>query len=168
VEQAAVTHGIDQVFAAGNCGVFCPKMNCGRGDRGPGQSIFGANSHPSVLTTGAVRNDGMWLGYSSQGPGQPRLAREKPDLCLPSQFVEKDDKHLASTGTSAACGLAAAVIAALRSHHGWGSTSVPPVQLRSHLIQTARKTIDPHWNGKLGHGIMDVQAAYSALAQAHP
>ena len=80
VEQAAVTHRIDQVFAAGNCGVFCPKMNCGRGDRGPGQSIFGANAHPSVLTTGAVRNDGMWLGYPHKARAS-RIWRMRSRIC---------------------------------------------------------------------------------------
>jgi len=67
--------GHDQVYAAGNCGLFCPNLRCGPGDQGPGRSILGANSHSRVLTVGAVRWDGLWLGYSSQGPGQPGFDR---------------------------------------------------------------------------------------------
>src|SRR5262249_18375501 len=78
--------GREIVFAAGNCGQFCPDQRCGVRDRGPGESILGANSHPHVLTVGAVRADGMWLGYSSEGPG--RLAANKPDVCAPSEFSE--------------------------------------------------------------------------------
>ena len=64
--------GVDQVFAAGNCGQFCPPTRCGPLDRGPGRSIHGANSHPRVLTVGAVRSDGIWVGYSAEGPGSWR------------------------------------------------------------------------------------------------
>ena len=78
----------DQVFAAGNCGQFCPDSRCGPNDIGPGRGILGANSHVAVLTVGAVRADGLWLGYSSQGPGQPDLGTNKPDLVAPSQFEE--------------------------------------------------------------------------------
>jgi hypothetical protein len=171
VEEAADVEHIDIVFAAGNCGLFCPKMNCGRNDRGPGRSIFGANSHRHVLTTGAVRTDEMWLGYSSQGPGQPAFVpmgqrNEKPDLCVPSQYRETEDAHLVNTGTSASCALAAGVIAALRSHHGWDSTSIPPDHLRSHLIGTAR-THYAGWNERLGYGILDVEDAFNALRHPH-
>ena len=48
-----VNDGIDVVFSAGNCGQFCPDRRCGETDRGPGHSIWGANSHPRVLTFGA-------------------------------------------------------------------------------------------------------------------
>jgi len=175
VEQAAVTDHIDVVFAAGNCGLFCPKMNCGHNDRGPGRSIFGANSDVHVLTTGAVRTDGMWLGYSSQGPGQPRFApagqamSEKPDLCVPSQYRETEDAHLVNTGTSASCALAAAVIAALRGRHGWDSTRIPPDVLRAYLINSASQTHYPAgWNEKLGHGILNVKKAYHDLHTDYP
>jgi len=60
--------GHDIVFAAGNCGQFCPNSRCDW-DAGPGNTILGANSHPKVLTVGAVRTDGLWLGYSSQRAG---------------------------------------------------------------------------------------------------
>ena len=166
VREAAAADQIDIVFAAGNCGLFCPKMNCGRNDRGPGRSIFGANSHTNVLTTGAVRTDRMWLGYSSQGPGQSNLDTQKPDLCVPSQYRETHDAHLVNTGTSASCALAAGVIAALRSRAGWDSTTISPDRLRNYLIKNS--TNYPQWDGKLGHGILDVEAAFNELEHDFP
>ncbi|WP_316197464.1 S8 family serine peptidase [Bradyrhizobium sp. SZCCHNS2002] len=169
----------DIVFAAGNCGQFCPDRRCGKADVGPGSSIFGANSHPDVLTVGAVRTDARWAGRSSQGPGQPQLSRHKPDLCAPSYFREvgadafagnvdgaflsnDGPPYLASTGTSAACGLAAGIVAAIRS--GCDQTSVSPGQLRQLLNDHARKVEGPSWNGQLGHGIINVEDALAALS----
>jgi subtilisin family serine protease len=175
VVDAMAGHLIDLVFAAGNCGQFCPDRRCGKRDIGPANSIFGANSHPRVLTTGAVRTDTRWLGGSSQGPGL--LAPWKPDLCAPSCFREVGDAfvgnlnepfvgdtgspYIASTGTSAACGLAAGIVAAIRS--GWGQTILSPDDLRQALNENARKTEGPGWKEHLGNGIIDVKATLSAL-----
>jgi len=167
-----VNGGIDVVFGAGNCGQFCPDQRCGGNDRGPGHSIFGANSLPEVLTVGAVRTDGLWLGYSSQGPGQSKLARKKPDLCAPSQFCETDDGFIVNTGTSAACALATGVVAALRSE--WYAVSpaqrppLSPRELKQLLIRTARKPQGPNWNNRLGYGILNAAAAYDELASTIP
>lgn len=174
----AIGTGADIVFAVGNCGQFCPDRRCGKSDVGPGSSIFGANSHPEVLTVGAVRTDARWAGSSSQGPGQPQLSRQKPDLCAPSYFREIGSNafagniggaflsndgppYVASTGTSAACGLAAGIVAAIRS--GCDQTSVSPGQLRQLLRDHARKVEGPNWNGQLGHGIINVEDALAAL-----
>jgi hypothetical protein len=160
-----VRKGIDVVFSAGNCGQFCPDSRCGATDRGPGNSIFGANSLDAVLTAGAVRTDTMWIGYSSQGHGQLGLGRYKPDLCAPSQFREKD-AFATNTGTSAACALATGIVAALRSKwYAVGPTRPPlsPADLKQLLIYTARKTEGPSWNVRLGHGILDAKAAYDEL-----
>ena len=104
----------DIVFAAGNCGQFCPNDRCHPDYTGPGRSINGANALGQVLTVGAVRTDRLWLGYLGQGPGIARMAQEKPDLCAPSQFANEDDAG-PNTGTSAACGLAAGAVALLRT-----------------------------------------------------
>lgn len=162
----------DQVFAAGNGGQFAPHPYCGPGDVGPGHSILGANSSPHVLTVGAVRADGAWIGYSSQGPGQKEfeaspatglqfpLPIEKPDLCAPSHFIEPGDAAWVSSGTSTACGLAAGAVAALR---GAGSplANLSPAELRAHLRQTARKPAGeaPGYDIRFGHGILDLAAA---------
>jgi hypothetical protein len=158
--------GIDVVFCAGNCGLFCPKWNCGSRDRGPGESIHGANSHEKVLTVGAVRADGTWIGYSSEGPGQPELAEEKPDLCAPSQFCETHDAHVRNTGTSASCALAAGVVAALRSR--WDHGVISPDKLRDILRTTARRAPAAAWNGRLGYGILDAKAAVEEARVRYP
>lgn len=164
---SAVALNMDVVFAAGNCGQFCPDNRCGGNDRGPSQSIWGANSLAQVLTVGAVRADDMWLGYSSQGPGQPFLGSAKPDLCLTSQFCEDDDGFTINTGTSAACGLAGGVLAALRSR--WNAATVPPLLLQQILNQTARKPVNLPWSNRLAHrlgnGILDLRAAFGVLSQ---
>jgi hypothetical protein len=156
---------IDVIFAAGNCGQFCPDGRCGGLDQGPGRSIWGANSLDPVISVGAVRSDGMWLGYSSQGPGQPLLGPNKPDFCASSAFHEDDDAFIINTGTSAACGLAAGVVAALRSR--WDQTKVPPGRLKHVLNTTARKPTGLAWNTplgyRLGNGILDAKAAFKGL-----
>jgi subtilase family protein len=158
----AANDGHDVVFCAGNCGQFCPDPRCGPRDRGPGQSILGANSHPRAISVGAARTDARWLGYASQGPGQPNLAVQKPDICAPSDFSETHDAYTGNTGTSAASGVTAGVIAALRSRWSRGQT-LSPDMLRIVLSLTARKTEGPGWNGRLGNGILDVQAVLAAL-----
>jgi hypothetical protein len=164
--------GHDIVFAAGNCGQFCPNSRCDW-DAGPGNTILGANSHPKVLTVGAVRTDGLWLGYSSQGPGQPELspgspkrAEEKPDLCAPSQFCEDADAHAFSTGTSAACGIAGGVVAAIRTT--CPPSALSPGQLREALRRTARKPCGPRWDDRLGYGVLDAAAAADEATKACP
>jgi subtilisin family serine protease len=154
----ANTMGIDVVFAAGNCGQFCPKARCGPDDRGQGESILGANSLATVLTAGAVRADGTWIGYSSQGPG--KIAAAKPDLCAPSQFADPDDAELANTGSSTAAALAAGAIAALRSAPG--KLAQTPEQMRQLLRGQARDG-DAAQANQLGAGILDVQAALANM-----
>lgn len=162
VGQAASEH--DVVFAAGNCGQFCPMAQCGVHDVGPGRSILGANSHPNVLTVGAVRTDGLWLGYSSQGPGA--LDRRKPDLCAPSQFSDNEDAYAGNTGTSAACALAAGVVARLRGK--WDSKNFSPKKMKRILIDTAFRSVEhPCWDRQLGHGIINyTEAANEAEVRA--
>ncbi len=70
ITSALTQSGADVLFASGNCGAACPDGRCGSGDTGPGNSIFGANSQPDVLSVGAVTVQGTLLGYSSQGPAR--------------------------------------------------------------------------------------------------
>ena len=174
----AVQNGIDVVFCAGNCGQFCPDPDCGPNDRGPGESILGANGHADVITVSAVRTDRIWLGYSSQGPGQPKLDPHgvKPDFCAPSQFCEMDDASAKNTGTSAACAITAGVVAALRSK--WDSATLPLDRLKTILKETATKTeggpelkdtatpteVELAWRRRIGSGILNAQEAYKKIA----
>lgn len=164
VTRAVQEHHLDIIFAAGNCGQFCPSQRCGGLDRGPGHSIWGANAHPLVLTVGAVRSDETWIGYSSQGPGPETLAVEKPDLCTPSQFCETYDAASLNSGTSASCALAAGVVAALRSNPIWNQTTLTPEALRLALTGSARKPPGPAgWDGRMGFGILDAAATIDTL-----
>ena len=62
----------DQVYAAGNCGLFCPNLRCGPGDQGPGQSILGANSHPRVYRQwGPCAQMGSGWATRHRGRGSP-------------------------------------------------------------------------------------------------
>jgi hypothetical protein len=158
---------IDVVFAAGNCGQFCPHPRCGHSDRGPGNSILGANAHPKVLTAGAVTNHCLWLGYSSQGPGPGDLARDKPDVCAPSQFSEIGDAGDGNTGTSTACALTAGVVTALRSK--WNERKVSPDALRGHLRDNARVVgFVPLPDHRFGRGVIDAKKTYRAIRARHP
>jgi len=62
----------------------------------------------------AVRSDGLWLGYSGQGPGIAHLEHDKANLCARRQF-EDGEGFGPNTSTSAACGLAAGAVALLRT-----------------------------------------------------
>jgi hypothetical protein len=148
----------DMVFAAGNCGQFCPDGRCGANDVGPARSIIGANSHPDVLTVGAVRADGMWLGYSSQGPGA--LSDVKPDLCAGSQFREDDDAGSINTGTSAACAVAAGVVASLRTQYQ--PAVISPAKLKEILIKTTTARPVGGHDYQFGHGVLNAAAALKA------
>lgn len=156
--QGLTADGADVVFVAGNCGQYCPDDRCGPRDVGPGYSITGANAYPEVLTVGAVRVDGLPLGYSSQGPGL--IASAKPDLCAPSNFTETSDPGLLSTGTSAACAVAAGVVAALRTRTATSTPAATPAAIIAALRAGAGGAIcDPQF----GFGTINAAATRTIL-----
>jgi hypothetical protein len=162
-----ISSDIDVVFCAGNCGEFCPDGRCGPNDIGPGRSILGAASHPRVISVGAVRVDGIWIGYSSQGPGQSNLSTGKPDVCAPSGFAEDHDRFAGNIGTSAACGVMAGVVAALRTK--WGPGTVDPDSMRAiYLRSTAHSNPGIMSSRQYGAGILDIKAAYERLRLDYP
>jgi hypothetical protein len=159
----------DIVFCAGNCGEICPDGRCGPDDYGPGRGIWGANAYDQVLTAGAVRLDGTWPGYSSEGPGPtPNLWPLKPDLSAPAQFVGSAGRYPLSTGTSASAALATGVICALRSDPRWPQTRVPPYVLKLILNTTANQPNGYGWNQWLGNGVLDAEAARQVLVTVYP
>jgi hypothetical protein len=166
IQQIAGAH-YDMVFAAGNCGEYCPDGRCGPDDYGPGRSIWGANAHAGVITPGAVRVDATWLGFSSEGPGPtPHLAAAKPDLCAPTQFLGPSGLYPFSTGTSASAAVTAGVVAALRTK--WDQTKVPPVILKLVLNYSATQPLGIGWNPWFGNGILNAAAAFNTLHAAYP
>lgn len=162
---AGIASRHDVVFAAGNSGQFCAEPRVPGYDRGPGRSIFGANALDEVLSVGAVRTDGAWIGASSQGPGPEGFSAggpsRKPDLCAPSWFAEDRDAALRSGGTSAASAVAAGVIAALRQ--GWSVDALPVRDLHAALRGGARQVGRSPWSERTGRGILNVQGTMSQL-----
>ncbi|PLP58127.1 peptidase S8 [Mesorhizobium loti] len=146
--------GADVLFAAGNCGADCPSGRCQGVTR---HSISGANAHPDVLTLAACDIDGVRLGYSSQGPAIPNMAREKPDLTSYSHFLGSQafGEGTPDTGTSTASPVAAGCVAAIRS--GLPSGKVSPRDLFDRIKAEAQKKPWPKsgWNNDYGAGIID-------------
>lgn len=154
--------GADVLFAAGNCGGRCAFPGCGAANLGAGNGILGANAHPDVITVGAVTVDGELLDYSSEGPGL--LATAKPDLAAPSHFSGFGIAGMsADTGTSAACGVAAGVVAALRSKAS--ARGMAPAAFKQALLDHAQPPPNTvaGWNPQTGHGIIDAAATAEHL-----
>jgi subtilisin family serine protease len=149
--------GADILFAAGNCGVECPDGRC----RFPTRPICGANSHPLVLSVGGIDLNDERVGYSSQGPG--RLSAEKPDICTYTHFKGSEvfGAGKPDSGTSAACPVAAGVVAAIRSRHM--PATLAPAQLRTLIAQTANDLGAPGFDYGYGWGALAPQALVAAL-----
>ncbi len=139
----------DILFAAGNCGNECPLEKCnGATDR----PIYGANSHQNVLCVAGVTIDKIRLCYSSQGPG--RLDPNKPDICVYTHFKGSDIDDLPDTGTSAACPVAAGVIAAIRTVISPNDFS--PAVLRNIICRSAEDLGQIGFDYDHGFGIINV------------
>lgn len=153
--------GADILFAAGNCGRECPDGRCGFANSRP---ICGANSHPSVLSLGGMDTTGRRVGYSSQGPG--RLAPQKPDVLDYTHFdgSQAFGPHEADSGTSAACPVAAGLVAALRT--GVPATALSPAELRDLVRRTATDIGKKGWDPDNGFGAIAPAALLSAVQDA--
>ncbi len=149
--------GADLLFAAGNCGRDCKDGRCGYPDR----PIVGANSHDRVLSIGGVDTEGKRVGYSSQGPG--RLSDRKPDLCTYTHFAGSKafGEGSPDSGTSAACPVAAGVVAAIRTR--WPAAKLSPAQLRTLLRRTADDRSDVGFDYDYGYGVLDTAGVLAAL-----
>ena len=152
----ALDEGILVLFAAGNCGATCPDGRCGP-DTGPGRSIWGANSHPRVITVGAVNKNEQFVGYSSQGPGA--LDPNKPDFCSVTHFEGFFDSD---SGTSAATPIAAGVIALLKQ----ASPGATQDQLKQALKNSAKDIGPAGFDQHSGAGIIGAKAAFDSLLRA--
>ncbi|WP_245401052.1 S8 family peptidase [Nocardia albiluteola] len=152
--------GADILFAAGNCGRDCPDARCGFTDH----PIGGANSSPSVLSIGGVDTHNQRVGYSSQGPG--RLSDRKPDVCTYTHFAGSTvfGANDPDTGTSAACPVAAGLIAAIRTTHP--ATALSPAQLRDLVRRTAIHHDPSGFDYDYGYGVVDAAALLSELQKA--
>jgi subtilisin family serine protease len=150
----AIDAGIIVLFAAGNCGDTCPDGRCA--SSGPGQSIWGANGHPRVMTVGAVNKDEQFVGYSSQGPAS--LDPHKPDFCSITHFTGYFNSD---SGTSAATPIAAGVCALLKQ----GKPSATHDSIKNALIATAKDIGPAGWDQHSGAGIIGAKRAYDRLTK---
>jgi subtilisin family serine protease len=155
--------GADILFAAGNCGPECPDGRC----HFSSLPITGANSHPKVLCIAGIDVNDERVGYSSQGPG--RLTAQKPDVCTYTHFlgsrvnagVPPNSAKAADTGTSAACPVAAGVVAAIRERYP--SSVLSPQGLRDVITKTARDLGVAGFDYDYGWGALDPSAVLAAL-----
>lgn len=149
----ALDEGILVLFAAGNCGDTCPDGRCGT-DIGPGSSIWGANSHPRVMTVGAVNKNEEFVGYSSQGPGA--LDPNKPDFCSVTHFT---GYFTSDSGTSAATPILAGAVALLKQ-------AVPGATqdgIKNALRNTAKDIGPAGFDQHSGAGIVRIKGAFDRL-----
>jgi serine protease AprX len=149
----ALDEGIIVLFAAGNCGGTCPDGRCGA-DNGPGRSIWGANSHPRVMTVGAVNKNEEFVGYSSQGPGA--LDPNKPDFCSVTHFA---GYFGSDSGTSAATPILAGAVALLRQ----AVVSATQDGIKNALKATAKDIGPAGFDQHSGSGIVRIKAALDRL-----
>ena len=156
--QAMARQNIDILFAAGNCGSDCPDGRC---QNNVTDTITGANAHPDVLTLAGVDINGDRVGYSSQGPAMQGMGQpEKPDVACATHFLgsEAFGQGAPDSGTSTSCPVAAGCVAALRSQIS--QVSFPPSTLFDAIRVSANQPNNPPgWNGDLGFGILDLDAA---------
>jgi serine protease AprX len=156
----ALDEGILVLFAAGNCGQTCPDGRCGSSN-GPGNSIWGANGHPRVMTVGAVNLDEKWVGYSSQGPAA--LDPNKPDFCgithFAGYFPTLSGLAPSDGGTSAATPIVAGVVALLKQ----AKSSLTQQQAKNALRSTAKDIGPVGWDQHSGAGIIRAGAAFNSL-----
>ncbi|MGW6916860.1 S8 family serine peptidase [Kitasatospora sp. NPDC054939] len=163
-----VASGAPAFFAAGNCGVQCPSINCDRSGTGPGRSIHASNSLAEVITVAAVNSRQERIGYSSQGPGM--FESQKPDLASYSHLlgnfgpgrpggVPAPPKSPFDNGTSAAAPVAAGVGALLLS----AFPGLTPAELREALLAGLINPTGKQWDPGYGRGIVNAAASYSFL-----
>ena len=150
----AINEGIIVLFAAGNCGANCPDGRCSS-DNGPGRSIWGANSHPAVMTVGAVNLREELAGYSSQGPGA--LDARKPDFCAITHFR---GYFASDSGTSAATPITAGIVALMKQ----AKPALTQVEAKNAFIRTAKDIGPAGWDQHSGHGIIRGRAALEVVA----
>ena len=152
----ALKQGIIVLFAAGNCG------QCGTDGRcktyfGPGKTIYFPEAIPQIITVGASNAEGQLVGYSSPGPSYVLQGR-KPDFCSITHF---EGWFGCDSGTSAACPIAAGVVALLKQV----SPELKQKDLQKLLMETAKDIGPPGWDNFSGAGIINAKAAFERLME---
>jgi subtilisin family serine protease len=166
IVRTLAVNGADIFFAAGNCGRDCPDGRC-QGITNAG--ITGANSSPYVTTVAGVDVTKTRVGYSTSGPGT--LYPRKPDIAAYTHFAGSG-VYAADGGTSAACPVAAGVVAAFRSrfHYNPANPVTSPAAVRSLVSRLAEDRGSVGFDFDYGFGIINGRrmAAVSSLAVEEP
>lgn len=149
--------GADILFSSGNTTAI---------ERdGARRPICGANAHPAVLTVAGVDVESRRLDMSRPGPGT--LSTEKPDVAAYSRFHGSATMgtSIPDDGTSAACALAAGVVAAIRSGFPYDPKrpETSPAALRSIVKKQARDVGSQGFDYDYGWGVLDAAAVAEAL-----
>lgn len=153
--------GADILFAAGNCGDVCPDIRC----QGVTNAIYGANSHPAVLTVAGVDTSREAVGYSTRGPG--RIERRKPDLVGYTHFRGSEAfGNAPDSGTSAACPVVAGLVAAVRTRVPL--TARPPAAIRELLIATTDDLGNQGFDYIHGYGVVNGSRIVEQLGGGAP
>lgn len=149
--------GADIVFSAGNTSAY-------ERENAP-LPISGANSLGAVLTVAAVDLDSRRLLTSRPGPGV--FAPEKPDVAAFAGFAGSAimGEGVPDDGTSAACALAAGVLAAIRSRYPFDPRrpETSPAALRAIIKKQARHVGSQGFDHDCGWGVIDGAAIAEAL-----
>jgi hypothetical protein len=140
--------GADILFAAGNCGHECPDSRCGT-ERDAG--IYGANSHPQVLSIAGVDINKSRVGYSTRGPGH--LTHDKPDVSGFTHF-KGSGVYPADSGTSAATPVVAGLVAAFRTKFPSNATATPAA-VRQVFTRTAEDRGSIGFDLEYGWGVVN-------------
>ena len=108
------------------------------------------------MTVGAANTNGDLIGYSSTGPAA--LDWRKPDFCSISHFRGYFDSD---TGTSAACPVAAGVVALMKAAFPW----VDQEHAKQALSGTARDIGAGGWDTSSGWGIIRGDDAFNYVTE---
>lgn len=116
----------------------------------------------SILTVGAVDNNGNIASFSSWGPTAD--GRVKPEVCArgaQTALINPADNSVTnSNGTSFACPIIAGMAACL-----WSALpDATNMEIRERIIESAHRYRLPH--DQYGYGIPDAWEAYSAVPNA--
>jgi hypothetical protein len=163
---ALATAGADIFFAAGNCGRDCPDGRC---QGVTTNSLVGANSSPFVHSVAGVDVTKIRVGYSTSGPGA--LFKLKPDIAAYTHFAGSG-VYAADGGTSAACPVAAGVVAAFRGkfHFNPLNPLTHPFAVKLLVNKTAEDRGALGFDYDYGFGIISGRrlAAVPALSSLQP
>jgi len=148
----AVSLGMVCVTAAGNWGTTSPPPN-------PCDTLYYYISAPadadSVISVGAVNQDGNIASFSSHGPTYD--GRIKPEVCAQGVSTwcvnpNSTTAYRTASGTSLSTPLVGGAVAVILSAHpDW-----TPMELRGALIETSDRFDTP--DNRYGYGIIDVMA----------